>query len=276
MSTAKELTQKTAQPIAQQPAAMVTPDSLLALAVQQGADLEKLEKLMDLKDRYERDQARKAFVQAMAEFKANPPEIFKTKHVKFNSTEYMHATIGDVTTAIIEGLSAHGFSHRWDLDQSSGIKVTCVLTHRLGHSESTVMTAPPDQSGGKNAIQAIASTITYLQRYTLLAATGLATQDMDDDGNAGDTDEERAARAAEQEKADREAFYDQYADSIVTIKEGIAENNLSRAAEAWYELTDDVKMKLWRATSKGGPFTPQEREIMKSSEFKKAHFGEQK
>jgi len=41
-------------------------------------------------------------------------------------------------------------------------------------------------SGNKNPIQAIASTVSYLERYTLLAITGLTTKDMDDDGkNAG-------------------------------------------------------------------------------------------
>jgi hypothetical protein len=46
------------------------------------------------------------------------------------------------------------------------------------------MKAPKDTSGSKNAIQSIASTITYLQRYTLFAATGLAADDQDDDGKA--------------------------------------------------------------------------------------------
>ena len=51
----------------------------------------------------------------------------------------------------------------------------------MGHSESTTLEAAADQSGGKNAIQAIGSTVTYLERYTLLALTGLATHE-DDDG----------------------------------------------------------------------------------------------
>jgi hypothetical protein len=34
----------------------------------------------------------------------------------------------------------------------------------------------------KNAIQQVASTTTYLQRYTLLAITGMSTKGMDDDG----------------------------------------------------------------------------------------------
>ena len=62
--------------------------------------------------------------------------------------------------------------------------VTCKITHVKGHSEETTLSAPSDTSGSKNAIQAIGSTITYLERYTLLALTGLATSEMDDDGKS--------------------------------------------------------------------------------------------
>jgi hypothetical protein len=55
----------------------------------------------------------------------------------------------------------------------------------MGHSERTPLEASPDASGGKNGIQAVGSTVTYLQRYTLLSATGMAVQDQDDDGRGG-------------------------------------------------------------------------------------------
>lgn len=166
-----------------------TPADLLRMAVEKGADLDRLEKLMDLQDRWEKDQARKAYVAAMAQFKSEPMVIGKDKHVSFatqkGKTEYDHATIGNVTAVICAGLAKHGLSHRWDVDQQDGgrIVVTCILTHELGHSERTTLKAGADDSGGKNSIQAIASTVTYLQRYTLLAATGMATSDQaDDDG----------------------------------------------------------------------------------------------
>src|SRR5437660_174203 len=62
------------------------------------------------------------------------------------------------------------------------IRVTCILTHVQGHSEQVSMSAQPDTSGSKNSIQAIGSTASYLQRYTLFAATGLAPKDADTDG----------------------------------------------------------------------------------------------
>jgi hypothetical protein len=67
------------------------------------------------------------------------------------------------------------------------VGVTCFLTHRMGHKDDgTYIEAPADTSGKKNAIQAVGSTITFLQRYTLLAAVGLAPKDAipDDDGRS--------------------------------------------------------------------------------------------
>ena len=56
----------------------VTPNQLLAMAVEQGADVDKLEKLLQLQERWEANEAKKAFVAAMNAFKANPPEILKS------------------------------------------------------------------------------------------------------------------------------------------------------------------------------------------------------
>lgn len=179
-------------------------------------DVDKLQKLLEIKERWDANEARKAFTAAMAAFKTNPPEIIKDKHVAFNTskgmTEYDHATLGAVCAAVIKGLSQHGISHRWDVAQADNrIKVTCILTHEQGHSEQVSLNSAPDESGGKNSIQAIGSAITYLQRYTLFAATGLAAGESDDDGKGTEPliTESQAAdlRAlADEVKADRAKF----------------------------------------------------------------------
>ena len=166
------------------------PLAMAMQAMKAGMSIADMRGMLDLQKDWEANEARKAYVQAMSEFKQNPPEILKRKEVAFSGTQYMHATLGDVTQAIMQALAQHGISHRWDTVQSSGqITVTCILTHKLGHSESTTLEGAPDDSGKKNRIQQMASTVTYLQRYTLLAATGLATKDMeDDDGRGGQHD----------------------------------------------------------------------------------------
>lgn len=165
----------------------VTPMHLLQVAMQSGADLDRLEKLMALQSQWEANEARKAFVLALSKFKANPPEVHKNKKVEYGNTKYSHATLDEVSVNIGRGLAEYGLSHRWDVVQrEKEIIVTCILTHSQGHSERVEMSALADSSGSKNSIQAIGSTVTYLQRYTLLAVTGMAVKGQDNDGKGAD------------------------------------------------------------------------------------------
>ncbi len=83
-------------------------------------------------------------------------------------------------------MAALGLSFRWRTDSDDGVvKVSCIISHRDGHSEETTLSAKPDGSGSKNAIQAIGSAVTYLQRYTLKAALGIAASKDDDGAAAG-------------------------------------------------------------------------------------------
>lgn len=168
--------------------AAVTPMHLVQMAVAQNADADKLAKLLDLQLRWEADQARKAYVAAFAEFKKKPLRITKNKDVSHSGKlMYSHATLDNVADIIGAALSEVSITHSWDVEQAEGgkIKVTCVLTHVLGHSTRTPLEASPDTSGAKNSIQAVGSTVTYLQRYSLLAATGVAVSNTDDDGKGG-------------------------------------------------------------------------------------------
>lgn len=175
-----------------QQAVAVTPMAMLQLAVEKGASVEQLERLMALQERYEANEAKKEFVSAMTRFKENPKIIEKNAQVDFTSakgrTHYKHATLANVCDVIGPSLSEVGISHSWETEQLEGgaVKVTCVLTHARGHQTRTPLQATRDESGNKNHIQAVGSTVTYLQRYTLLAATGMAVADQrDDDGTGG-------------------------------------------------------------------------------------------
>jgi hypothetical protein len=177
-----EMTQETLPTMEALVARPATPMTILEIAIQQGAGFEQLKQLWELQKDWEANEARKEYNEAIAQFKRNPPQINKNKHVRFGQTEYDHATLDHVTDQITQALSAVGISHRWNLAQvGDEITVTCILTHQRGHSESTPMRAKADTSGSKNSIQAIGSAVTYLQRYTLLAAVGLAAKGMDND-----------------------------------------------------------------------------------------------
>ncbi len=167
-------------------------DRFVEMALQSG-DMEKLEKMLDLKERFDKEEARKSFTSAMAKFKSEGVEIKKDRVVTFENndksvTSYTHASLGNVVNMAVPALALHGLSHRWVVDQeiNAPIKVTCVITHEGGHSESVTMQGAADTSGKKNSIQQVASTVHYLQRYTFLSATGLAVEEMDNDGQTAD------------------------------------------------------------------------------------------
>lgn len=166
-------------------AATLNPIQLLSMAIQRGVDTEQLKALMDLQREWKAEQARDAFVAAMNAFRAEALKVIKTKQVSYGNTSYKHATLANIVEAAAPALSRHGLSHRWETTQDGGlVTVACIITHQFGHSERTSLSSAPDTSGAKNAIQAVGSAVTYLQRYTFMAITGLAAQDQDDDGGS--------------------------------------------------------------------------------------------
>ena len=158
----------------------VTPAQMLQIAVEQNADIDKLEKLMDLQERWEQNAAKKSFVAAMSAFRRNCPDIERTK--KAHNSNY--AGLAETLHQINELLAENGLSHDWETSQKDGfVSVTCNVTHIDGHTKSTTLTAAPDTTGSKNAIQSVGSAVSYLQRYTLFAILGLASKEADTDGN---------------------------------------------------------------------------------------------
>lgn len=229
--------------------APATPADIVLYAMKNGGSIAEIREFMQLQREWEADQARKAYVADMAAFKLDPPEIIKDKLVQFSGTSYTHATLGNVTGAIIEGLARHGFSHRWDTEQSgANIVVTCILTHKMGHSERTTLSAGKDDSGKKNSIQQMASAITYLQRYTLLGATGLATKDQDDDGAGAELDTSLADEWIAKVKA---APTD--ADVVKVWEVGVSVIQRSKDMHAYKEFKDAVaERRADFAAPKGG------------------------
>lgn len=166
---------------------VVTPMDMLNQAIEKGANIDLLERLMTLNERWEQGQAKKAYTEAKAAFKADVPDIVKDKANKQYNSSY--ASIGNLVNTVNKHLAKYGLDAAWDIDQSEKITVTCILTHTMGHAERVKMNAPADASGQKNPIQQIKSTITYLRVATFEAVTGIATTEgnKDDDGNgAGD------------------------------------------------------------------------------------------
>lgn len=236
----------------------VTPLSLLSQALSRGADMATLEKFMDLQERHERNQARKAFDDAIASAKAEIPVIIKNREVDFTSTKgrthYRHEDLAGIARIVDPILGKFGLSYRFrtTAEPNAPVTVTCIVSHRDGHSEENTLAAGRDDTGNKNSIQQIGSTITYLQRYTLKAALGLAAAHDDDARSAeptGTISEEQVAelrglivRAA----PDLPKFLDNFGIS------DLAELPVLRLSEATMILNMKIKADEKKAKGKDG------------------------
>lgn len=174
----------------------VTPMTLIAAAQQSNASGEQMQQLFELQLRWEASEARKAYNKAIAEFKLENVKIKKDATVDFTykgqQTYYQYESLSGVVDAVVNVLAKYGLNHSWTTDQSgSSIKVSCKLSHRDGHSESISLIGDPDTGAGKNSIQAIGSTVRYLQRYTLMSILGLASSKRDDDGREAGRDDSK-------------------------------------------------------------------------------------
>jgi DNA-binding FrmR family transcriptional regulator len=165
--------------------AVITPMAMIDRALSSGASLEMIEKLMSLQERWEANQARKAFNEAFAAFKAEAVTVVRNRKVNDGPLKgKSYAELVSFVEAATPALSKHGLSASWNItrDEKDWIEVTCTVEHSLGGNKKVALGGPPDAGGAKNTLQARISTVTYLERATFKAACGLAEQGDDNDG----------------------------------------------------------------------------------------------
>ncbi|GGA81861.1 hypothetical protein GCM10011385_40110 [Nitratireductor aestuarii] len=175
--------------------AEMTPMQMAYQLIQSGADFQSVREMMALSKELAADQAKRAFDAAVAAAKSEIGPVIKNAK-GHNSKAY--ANFAAYASAVDPVLSEHGLSYRFRTEQNDKITVTCVLSHKDGHSEENSISGPADTSGNKTAIQAIGSTLTYLQRYTLIQSLGLASAEDDDGQSHGKSAEELATVSEEQ------------------------------------------------------------------------------
>jgi hypothetical protein len=158
-------------------------------------DLGKLEGLMAMRERVEDRRSKQAFDNAIAVAKGEIGPIVKNRTVDFTNkagqrTNYKYEDFAGIAAAVDPVLARYGLSYRFRTEQTgTKLRVTCRISHADGYGEDTTLEAINDESGNKNSIQAVGSAATYLQRYTLKLALGLAASN-DDDGRLGKDEDE--------------------------------------------------------------------------------------
>lgn len=154
------------------------------VAMDPNADLAKLERMLELKERHEAQQAKALFAEAFAKASASFPTI-PLKGVGHNNKPY--ATLKDITRLTRPVLAEYGLALTFSIEVGEQVIVTAELMHEAGHSKTTSIALPRETSGSKNAVQAVGSSQTYGQRYTAQAILGLSLGDDTEDDGAGNS-----------------------------------------------------------------------------------------
>lgn len=170
-----------------QPSSNVTEaifNMLQVASASKNADPKYLSEMLNVWKERAAIQAKCDFDEAFAAVKSKLPTIVKNNEVTFNGkSSYQYEDLASISKAIDNILSAHGLSYRFHTSSTAdSVTVTCKLSHVSGHTEENSLTGPYDRTGAKNPVQALGSTVSYLQRYCLKSALGLAAA-KDNDAN---------------------------------------------------------------------------------------------
>lgn len=177
----------TSMPVPQQNETAALIGMIERVARDPGADIDKLERLMNLRERIVEKQAKTAYAAALSEMQAELPVITERGRIDIGRGKPQHYALWeDINETIRPILAKHGFGLSFRTGRTEQhIIVTGVLSHRGGHSEETTMYLPIDASGSKNPVQAVGSSTSYGKRYTAAALLNLTSRGEDDDGRAG-------------------------------------------------------------------------------------------
>lgn len=162
---------------------LASPEGLMGalLSAAPGTDTDKLDALAGIYERMEKGRAKQAFARAMAEMQPKLPAVGKGGQNKHLNSNY--ARLEDIQAAVRPLLSEHGFSYRWICETGEHeINVTCIVTHREGHSESDSLPLPVIDQKGTNRLQQHGVTVSYGKRYTLCNVLGVQLGGEDTDG----------------------------------------------------------------------------------------------
>ncbi len=174
----------------------IDPQALIAAAIEKGAGVDTLERLVALAKDIRAVTAREAYNEAMAEFSKRCPSIKKSRTATIptrggGSYSYTYSPLDEVCAIVDPILSDLGLSKRWTSPkyEADKVSISCVVSHRLGHAEeSGPVTIPIMLDGRMNPGQSVGSSLTYAKRYSLQNVLGIAPED-DDDLSANEREE---------------------------------------------------------------------------------------
>jgi len=169
---------------------VLNPLAILNTAIERGYDADKLGKLMDLAERWQANEAAKAFATALAGFQGEMPAVVKAKTAIIKSSkgdfQYQYAGEDDIMDIASPLMAKWGIvaTFATEMPGPGTVKVTCRLRVETHFEESSVTIPIP--SGVVNNTQLMGQAFTYGRRYAFCNAAGITRKNQDKDGNGLD------------------------------------------------------------------------------------------
>lgn len=167
----------------------INPETLLMGAIQAQVAPEVIQQLLAMRGQLQRELAREAYYRDFPQMRAAIVEPEKTKPVyekDRKTVRFKYAPLSSIQTAVNAAIEKTGnkFSYRWEriAQDKDSVTMRCILTHVLGHSESSEFTNFIDHSAYMNLGQKIAACRTFAKRYTVMDVTGLEADEDTDNG----------------------------------------------------------------------------------------------
>lgn len=163
-------------------------------------DTEKMKALLDMQERIEERDAKKAFTVAFNALQAELPIIDRDGKIDHSAEgtsgttksgrralQTKYATYPNLNRVVGPLLKKHGFtfSSAMEPEPSGPMVVVSTLEHVAGHARTTHFRVTADASGGKNNQQGWGSSQQYGMRYNMIALLNIVTEAKEDQDNDG-------------------------------------------------------------------------------------------
>lgn len=163
--------------------------AIVTMARDPAVDVVKLERILAMQERLEEREAERMFTEALNHAQAEMPRVSKNGTIKLGGGkgEIPFAKWEDIDAALRPIMTRHGFSLSFSAEERAGggMVITALLKHIAGHGATYTMPLGIDTGPGRNALQAMGSTLSYGKRYLAEMIFNIVREDEDDDGTAG-------------------------------------------------------------------------------------------
>jgi hypothetical protein len=218
------------------------PQALIQTALDKSAPVETLERLFELAKNVQAERARQAWYTAMAQFQKDCPAILKTRKADAGRYKFFYAPLSEIMEKISPVMGPLGLSVSYRVKHDGQrIIAVCRISHDMGHHEESgeVPIAIDSTTPGPSTAQRTGIASSYAKRYALLAITGIAPLD-DEENEQGPATDNAGVRMPERSSAPETGTAFVWTGKIIKVETKTGKTN-DRAWNLYVLATNDAQ-----------------------------------